>query len=68
MFTTTKPSTQSYFTPPSLPRRKADQLRRDRRTAIVVMAIMIALMGLVLWLASLIGSPVEPVDYPPIMM
>ena len=68
MPTTMKTSAQPFFSPPSLRPRKTDQLRRDRRTAIVVMAIMIALLGLVLWLASLIGSPLEPVDYWPIMM
>jgi hypothetical protein len=40
------------------------QLRRDRRTAATVLALMIALMALIIWLASM-GGPVEynDIDY-----
>ncbi|MEO8498867.1 MAG: hypothetical protein ABI614_27715 [Planctomycetota bacterium] len=53
----------SSTTPPS-----KDQLRRDRRTAILVVAIMATLMGLVIWLASMSGGSVpEGIDYWPMM-
>ena len=40
------------------------QLRRDRWTAIIVVAVMAALVGLVIWLASLGGGvEYEGMDY-----
>ena len=49
------------------PARSDQQLKRDRRTAMVVLAIMLALMALVIWLASLgEGVPVDT-DYWPMM-
>lgn len=41
-----------------------DQLRRDRRTAVIVVAVMVALMALVIWLASLGGGvEYDSIDY-----
>jgi len=60
----------TFGTTPSPPAktRDKDQLRRDRRTAIIVVAIMAALMGLVIWLASMSGGAVpEGIDYWPMM-
>ena len=61
---------ESFGTMPSPPTKaplNKDQLRRDRRTAIVVVAVMAALMGLVIWLASLSGGVSEGIDYWPMM-
>ena len=45
-----------------------DQLWRDRRTAIIVVAVMTVLLGLVIWLASMSGGGVpEGIDYWPMM-
>ena len=53
-------------TPTTTPNK--DQLRRDRRTAIIVLAIMVAMMGLVVWLASMSGAGIpEGVDYWPMV-
>ncbi len=52
---------------PTKPRQEDDPLRRDRYTAIVVMVFMMALMALMMWLASLGGGPVEPTDYWPMI-
>ena len=61
----------TFGTMPSPPKKMMpdkDQLRRDRRTAIIVVAIMAALMGLVIWLASMSGGSVPGgVDYWPMM-
>ena len=54
--------------PPTKTPLNKDQLRRDRRTAIIVVAVMVALMGLVIWLASMSGAGVhEGIDYWPMM-
>lgn len=61
----------TFGTTPSPPTKTTpdkDQLRRDRRTAIIVVAVMATLMGLVIWLASMSGASVpEGVDYWPMM-
>jgi hypothetical protein len=44
------------------------QLRRDRWTAIAVVMVTIALMALIVWLASVSGGTVhEGIDYWPMM-
>jgi len=50
-----------------VPQRGSDQLHRDRLTVIVVLSIMIAVIALVIWLASMAGVPVEPIDTWPLM-
>ncbi len=40
----------------------ADQLRKDRITAVVVLVLFAALMALMIWLASLGGGSTEPTD------
>jgi ferric-dicitrate binding protein FerR (iron transport regulator) len=50
--------------PPAKTSQNQDQLRRDRRTAIIVVAVMAAVMGLIIWLASMTGGSLpEGVDY-----
>jgi hypothetical protein len=50
--------------PPAGKRQDDKQLRRDRWTAIIVVAVMAALMALVIWLASLGGGvEYEGMDY-----
>ncbi|MBI2481782.1 MAG: hypothetical protein HYV60_25000 [Planctomycetia bacterium] len=50
--------------PPAKTSQNEDQLRRDRRTAIIVVAVMAAVMGLIIWLASLSGGRLpEGIDY-----
>lgn len=45
-----------------------EQLRRDRWTLALVIAVMVALMALIIWLASLGGGTVpNGVDYWPMM-
>lgn len=60
-----------YGATPSTPAKtplNQDQLRRDRRTAIIVVGIMAVLMGLLIWLASVSGGGVSNgVDYWPLM-
>ena len=54
--------------PSGKPPRSEDELRCDRTTAIVVLAIMLAIMALTVWLASFGGEPVqEGIDYWPMM-
>ena len=44
------------------------QLRRDRIAAVVVVAILVAMMGLLIWLASLgTGAPDNIYDFWPMM-
>lgn len=58
---------QMPFPPATAPLNKA-QLRRDRRTAVIVVAIIVAMMGLIIWLASVSGGGVSPgIDYWPMM-
>ncbi len=40
-----------------------DQLRRDRWTAVAVMAVTMALMALLVWLASIGGRVPEGIEY-----
>lgn len=50
--------------PPASRPQDDEQLRRDRWTAVIVVAVMIALTGLVIWLASLGGGvEYEGIDY-----
>lgn len=52
------------LTPPAQAPQSKDQLRRDRRTAIIVVAIMAAVMGLIIWLSSMTGGSFpEGTDY-----
>lgn len=48
---------------PQMPSLGDDKLRHDRHVAIIVLAVMAALMALIIWLASLGGGPVEPIEY-----
>ena len=68
MSTVMKNSFGATPSPPTKTPLNKDQLWRDRRTAIIVVAVMAALMGLVIWLASL-GDGVVPdgIDYWPMM-
>ena len=68
MSTVMKSSFGSMPSPPTKTPPNKDQLWRDRRTAIIVVAVMAALMGLVIWLASMSGGGVpEGIDYWPMM-
>ena len=68
MSTVMKNSFGATPSPPTKTPLNKDQLRRDRRTAIIVVAVMAALMGLVIWLASMSGGGVpEAIDYWPMM-
>lgn len=44
------------------------QLRHDRLATVVVLIVIVALMAIMLWLASLGGTTLEPTDYWPIML
>ena len=56
------------FRPPGNPSRVEKQLRRDRKTAIVVVAVMLVVMALAVWLASVSGGPVQDgIEYWPMM-
>ena len=59
---------QRHTAPRVSPPRKqpsGDQLRRDRWTAVIVVAVMAVLIGLIIWLASLGGggAPYDGMDY-----
>ena len=43
------------------------KLRHDRWVAIVVVGLLIALMALLIGLASISGTPVQPIDHWPMM-
>ena len=48
--------------------RSHEELKRDRKTAIVVVVIMLAVMALTIWLASFGNAPVQNgIDYWPMM-
>jgi len=50
--------------PPSTRDSHDEQIRQDRWTAVVFFTLMIALMGLILWLATLAEPvPVQPNDF-----
>ena len=55
---------------PSKPRRKipvripADQLRKDRIMAIIVLVAFAAMIALIMWIASLGGGEIQPLDWP----
>lgn len=55
--------------PPTKTPENRDQLRRDRRTAMIVVAVMAVVMGLIIWLASMSGGslPEEGINYWQIM-
>jgi hypothetical protein len=44
--------------PPAKQSRDDKQLRSDRWTAVVVVAVMLALMAVIIWLASMTGGTV----------
>ena len=67
MSTVMKNSLGGTPSPPMKTPLNQDQLRRDRRTAIIVVAVIAALMGLVIWLASMSGGVPEGIDYWPMM-
>lgn len=46
----------SWIASPPAKKAQDKQLRRDRWTAVIVVAMMAALMALILWLASLNGG------------
>ena len=56
MSTVMKSSTGSMFPSPAMPQSDESQLRHDRWTAAVVVAIVVAMMALIVWLASLGGG------------
>ncbi len=59
MSTVMKRGTGPIVPPPAKEPQDDKQLRRDRRTAAIVLALMIALMAFILWLASMS----EPIEY-----
>jgi hypothetical protein len=64
MLTGTKRTFGATVSPPAKTPESRDQLRRDRKTAIIVVAIMAAVMGLIIWLASMSGGGLpEGTDY-----
>jgi hypothetical protein len=66
MSTATQKHTQ--LTPRNERPRTDEEIRRDRRTAIIVVAVMLAVMALLVWLASLGGdAPFQEIDYWPMM-
>ncbi len=59
---------QTRLTTPARSSPTDDQLRRDRRTAMLVFALMIALLGGIIWLASLGGGTIpQGIEYWPTM-
>ncbi|MBP87471.1 MAG: hypothetical protein CMJ64_12225 [Planctomycetaceae bacterium] len=63
MSTVMKNDTGPIVPPPAKQPQDDKQLRSDRWTAIVVVSVMIALMALIIWLASLSGVEYESIDY-----
>lgn len=61
MSTVMKKGTAPILPPPVSEPRDDKQLRRDRRTATIVLAALIALLALIIWLAGM-GGPIEYQD------
>ena len=68
MSTVMRNRTGPMVPPPAMKPGGDQQLRRDRWTAVLVVAIIAAMMGLIIWLASMSGTVVhEGIDYWPMM-
>lgn len=64
MLTVMKHQTSPLASPPTLQPGVNKQLRRDRWTALTVVTVVIAMMALLVWLASLGGGvPNEGIEY-----
>ena len=65
MATVTKPSVPQFDKQPQDRPRDPDQLRRDRIVGLLTLFIIVALMALMIWLASLGGG--GAIEHYPIM-
>jgi hypothetical protein len=63
MSTTMKRTRFETTSPPAKGRLGNEQLRRDRWTAVAVMAVTIVLMAFLVWLASIGGNVHEGFDH-----